>query len=246
MIETAIKSGHGRVIFFAHYAAAVLYNGLGRHAEALAHARQVIESDALGYQTFAAGELAEAASREGHTELLSYVSTWMQVRAAATPTEWALGMSARIQALEAGAADAEALYQESIVHFGKTPLRIELARSQLLYGEWLRRERRHLDARVELRAALRLFREFGVRAFGDRARIELEATGERIRPRAAASEAQLTPQESQVARLAAQGLTNREIAARLFIGESTVEYHLVKVFRKLDVRSRTQLARLSF
>jgi DNA-binding CsgD family transcriptional regulator len=246
MIETAIKSGHGRVIFFAHYAAAVLYNGLGRHAEALAHARQVIESDALGYQTFAAGELAEAASREGDTELLSYVSTWMQVRAAATPTEWALGMSARIRALEAGAADAEALYQESIVHFGKTPLRIELARSQLLYGEWLRRERRHLDARVELRAALRLFREFGVRAFGDRARIELEATGERIRPRAAASEAQLTPQESQVARLAAQGLTNREIAARLFIGESTVEYHLVKVFRKLDVRSRTQLARLSF
>jgi DNA-binding CsgD family transcriptional regulator len=246
MIETAIKSGHGRVIFFAHYVAAVLYNGLGRHAEALAHARQVIESDALGYQTFAAGELAEAASREGDTELLSYVSTWMQVRAAATPTEWALGMSARIQALEAGATDAEALYQESIVHFGKTPLRIELARSQLLYGEWLRRERRHLDARVELRTALRLFREFGVEAFGDRARIELEATGERIRPRAAASEAQLTPQESQVARLAAQGLTNREIAARLFIGESTVEYHLVKVFRKLDVRTRTQLAHLRF
>ena len=246
MIETAIKTGHGRVIFFAHYAAAVLHNGLGRHADALAHARQVIESDALGFQTLAAGELAEAASREGDTELLSYMSTWMQVRAAATPTEWALGMSARIQALDADGTDAEALYQESIVHFGKTPLRIELARSQLLYGEWLRRERRLLDARVELRAALRLFREFGVEAFGDRARIELEATGERIRPRAAASEAQLTPQESQVARLAAQGLTNREIAARLFIGQSTVEYHLVKVFRKLDVRTRTQLAHLRF
>jgi DNA-binding NarL/FixJ family response regulator len=170
----------------------------------------------------------------------------MQVRAAATPTEWALGMSARIQALEADDADAEALYQESIVHFDKTRLRIELARSQLLYGEWLRRERRNLDARVELRTALRLFREFGVQAFGDRARIELEATGERIRPPAADSEPQLTPQESQVARLAAQGLTNREIAARLFIGESTVEYHLVKVFRKLDVRSRTQLAHVRF
>jgi DNA-binding CsgD family transcriptional regulator len=246
MIEAAVKGGHGRIIFFAHYAAAVLYNGLGRHADALAHARQVIESDALGFQTFAAGELAEAASREGDTELLSYMSTWMQVRAAATPTEWALGMCARIQALEADDTDAEALYQESIAHFGKTQLRIELARSQLLYGEWLRRERRLLDARVELRAALRLFREFGVEAFGDRARIELEATGERIRPRAAASEAQLTPQESQVARLAAQGLTNREIAARLFIGQSTVEYHLVKVFRKLDVRTRTQLEHLRF
>jgi DNA-binding CsgD family transcriptional regulator len=246
MIDSAIKRGHGRVIFFAHYTAAVLYNGLGRHAEALAHARQVMEPDALGFQTFAAGELAEAAAREGDTELLSYMSAWMQVRAAATPTEWALGMSARIQALGADGTDADALYQESIVHFGKTPLRIELARSQLLYGEWLRRERRPLDARVELRAALRLFREFGVEAFGDRARIELEATGERTRPRAAASEAQLTPQESQVARLAAQGLTNREIAARLFIGESTVEYHLVKVFRKLGVRSRTQLAHLRF
>jgi DNA-binding CsgD family transcriptional regulator len=244
MIDTGNKTGHGRVIFFAHYAAAVLYNGLGRHADALAHARQVIESDALGYQIYAAGELAEAASREGDAEWLSYMSSWMQVRVAATPTEWALGMSARIQALGAGGSDAEAFYQESKVHFGKTPLRIELARSQLLYGEWLRRERRYLDARVELRPALRLFREFGVEAFGGRAQIELEATGERTRPRAAASESQLTPQESQVARLAAQGLTNREIAARLFIGQSTVEYHLVKVFRKLDVRTRTQLAHL--
>jgi DNA-binding CsgD family transcriptional regulator len=245
MIDTGNTSGHGRVAFFAHYTAAVLYNGLGRHADALAHARQVIESDGLGYQTYAAGELAEAASREGDTKWLSYMSSWMQVRAAATPTEWALGMSTRIRALDAGGTDAEALYRESIVHFGKTPLRIELARSQLLYGEWLRRQRRYLDARVELRSALRLFREFGVEAFGDRAQTELEATGERPRPRAAASESRLTPQESQVARLAAQGLTNREIAAHLFIGQSTVEYHLVKVFRKLDVRTRTQLAHLN-
>jgi DNA-binding CsgD family transcriptional regulator len=244
MIETGIASGHSRVLFFAHYAAAVLYNGLGRHADALAHARQVIESDALGFQTLAAGELAEAAAREGDTDLLSSMSTWMQVRAAATPTEWALGMSARIQALGAHDAAADALYQESIVHLGKTPLRIELARSQLLYGEWLRRERRPLDARVELRKALRLFRDSGADAFANRAKIELEATGERTRPQAADSAAGLTPQESQVARLAAEGLTNREIAARLFIGQSTVEYHLVKVFRKLDVRTRTQLAHL--
>ena len=155
-------------------------------------------------------------------------------------------MSARIQALGSDGTDAAALYQESIAHFGKTQLRIERARSQLLFGEWLRRGRRNLDARVELRAALRLFRESGADAFAGRAQIELAATGERIRPPAADTEAQLTPQESQVARLAAQGLTNREIAARLFIGESTVEYHLVKVFRKLDVRSRTQLAHLKF
>jgi DNA-binding CsgD family transcriptional regulator len=246
MIEAGINSGHGRVLFFAHYAAAVLYNGLGRHADALAHARQVIESDALGFQTLAAGELAEAAFREGDAELMSYMSAWMQVRAAATPTGWALGMAARIQALGAGDAEADGFYRESIDRFGKTQLRIELARSQLLYGEWLRRERRNLDARVQLRRALRLFRDFGVDAFGNRARIELEATGERTRPPAADSHARLTPQESQVARLAAQGLTNREIAARLFIGQSTVEYHLVKVFRKLDVRSRTQLAHLRF
>jgi DNA-binding CsgD family transcriptional regulator len=246
MIEVAIENGHGRVIFFAHYAAAVLYNGLGRHADALVHARQVIESDALGFQTLAAGELAEAASREGDAELLSYMSAWMQSRAATTPTQWALGMSARIRALAADSTGAAALYQESVAHFGKTQLRIELARSRLLYGEWLRRQRRNLDARVELRAALRLFREFGVEAFAGRAQIELEATGERIRPPAADAKAQLTPQESQVARLAAQGLTNREIAARLFIGQSTVEYHLVKVFRKLDVRSRTQLAHRKF
>jgi DNA-binding CsgD family transcriptional regulator len=244
MIETAIKSGQGRVIFFAHYVAAVLYNGLGRHADALAHARVVIESDALGFQAFAAGELAEAAARVGDNELLASMSSWMQARAAATPTEWALGLSARIQAL--AAADPEAFYQESIAAFGKTQLRIELARSRLAYGEWLRRQRRRPEARVELREALRLFRESGADAFGDRAQIELEATGERVRPRTADSAAQLTAQESQVARLAGQGLTNREIAARLFIGESTVEYHLVKVFRKLDVRSRTQLAHLTF
>jgi DNA-binding CsgD family transcriptional regulator len=239
-----MQNGHGRVVFFAHYAAAVLYNGLGRHADALAHARQVVESDALGFQTLAAGELAEAAAREGDTDLLSYMSAWMDVRATATPTEWALGMRARIQALGADGGDADALYQESIAHFGKTQLRVELARSQLLYGEWLRRERRLLDARVQLRAALRLFQDSGVEAFANRARIEIEATGERTRAAAADSVAPLTPQESQVARLAAEGLTNREIAARLFISQSTVEYHLVKVFRKLEVRSRTQLAHL--
>jgi DNA-binding CsgD family transcriptional regulator len=205
-----------------------------------------MDSDALGFQTFAVGELAEAASRQGDTHILSHLCSWIVIRASATPTDWALGMSARIHALATDETDADSLYQDSIAHFGKTQLRIELARSQLLYGEWLRRKRRNLDARVELRAALRQFREFGVDAFANRAQIELEATGERVRTPVAEAGGQLTPQESQIARLAGEGLTNREIAARLYISASTVEYHLVKVFRKLDVRSRTQLAHQKF
>ena len=138
---------------------------------------------------------------------------------------------------------AEALYREAIERLGRTRLAPELARAHLLYGEWLRRERRRLDARHELRTAHELFSDLGVEAFAERARLELQATGERARQRTVDTLDQLTPQETQVARLAAEGHTNREIAARLFITASTVEYHLRKAFRKLDVESRTQLAR---
>src|SRR6202043_980001 len=135
----------------------------------------------------------------------------------------------------------DSLYRQSIEHLSGTRARLELARTHLLYGEWLRRERRRLDAREELRTAHELFTDLGVEAFAERARLELRATGERARKRTVDTRDKLTPQETQIARLAAEGHTNREIAARLFISASTVEYHLRKAFRKLDVKSRTQL-----
>ena len=136
---------------------------------------------------------------------------------------------------------ADDLYVEAIERLAGTRVAVELARAHLLYGEWLRRQRRRTDARTELRIAHDMFTGFGVEAFAERARVELEATGERARKRTVETIDQLTPQESQVARLAAQGNTNREIAAQLFISPSTVEYHLRKAFRKLDVKSRIQL-----
>ena len=132
--------------------------------------------------------------------------------------------------------------REAIERLEPTRVRLGLARARLLYGEWLRRQRRRLDARAELRAAHDLFSDFGMEAFADRARVELQATGERARKAGGGDARPAHPQESQISRLAAQGHTNREIAARLFISPSTVEYHLRKVFRKLDVKSRTQLA----
>jgi len=138
---------------------------------------------------------------------------------------------------------AEDLYVDAIRRLGRTRIAVDLARAHLLYGEWLRRQRRRMDARAEPRLAHELFYDFGMEAFANRARVELEATGEHARKRTVDTVEELTPQEAQISRLAAQGETNKEIAAQLFISPSTVEYHLGKVFRKLDVKSRTQLAR---
>jgi DNA-binding CsgD family transcriptional regulator len=152
-------------------------------------------------------------------------------------------MEARIRALLSEGDVAESLYQRSIEDLSGTRVRLELARAQLLYGEWLRRGRRRVDAREHLRIAFDEFTNMGADAFARRAERELLATGERARKRTGDTQDQLTPQEAQIARLAARGDTNREIAGRLFISPSTVEYHLRKAFRKLDVKSRTQLAR---
>jgi DNA-binding CsgD family transcriptional regulator len=241
-IETAMQDGQGRIVAFAHYVGAVLYNGLGRPAEALDCARRVIEWDALGYQTLAAAELAEAASRVGDAVRLASTSAWVRARAAATPTEWALGIAARVEALDADGARADALYRQSIEHLGQTPLRVELARSHLLYGEWLRREGSRGDARDQLTIAHDALNDMGIQAFAERARRELSATtGRRMRRYVDAPSTQLTSQELQIAQLVQQGLSNPEIGGRLFLSPRTVEWHLRNVFGKIGVSSRRQL-----
>ncbi len=236
------ERGEGAGLSFMDWAESVLYNGLGRYLEALAAAARVVDHTELVPLNWAMPELIEAAVRAGAPELATKPNQRLTERSRASGTEWALGVAARSHALLADDERAEDLYAESIERLGRTRVAIDLARAHLLYGEWLRRQTRRLDARKELRIAHKMFTDFGMEAFAERARIELQATGERARKRTVETLDQLTPQESQVSRLAAQGNTNREIAAQLFISPSTVEYHLRKAFRKLDVKSRTQLA----
>jgi DNA-binding CsgD family transcriptional regulator len=225
-----------------NYARAVLYNGLGRHEAARDAAWEAFQSDPVGYGSLLVGELAEAASRIADRAPLEAALDWLSERTSTISSDWAIGIEARVRALLSEGEIADSFYRESIGHLARTRVRLELARTHLLYGEWLRRERRRLDAREQLRSALDMFRGMGTEAFAGRAERELLATGERARKRTVDTLDQLTPQEEQVARLAAKGATNREIATQLFITQSTVEYHLRKAFRKLDVRSRTQLA----
>jgi DNA-binding CsgD family transcriptional regulator len=187
-------------------------------------------------------ELIEAAVRAGAPELAAKTNRRLGDRTRASGTDWALGIAARSRALLADDGRADDLYAEAIELLGRTRVAIDLARAHLLYGEWLRRQRRRVEARKELRIAYEMFTGFGMEAFAERTRVELHATGERVRKQTVDTMDQLTPQESHVARLAARGNTNKEIAAQLFVSESTVEYHLVKVFRKLGVKSRAQLA----
>jgi DNA-binding CsgD family transcriptional regulator len=241
-IEAATESGQGRMVALSHYVSSVLHNGLGRHAEALDSARRVVERDDLGYQTLIAGELAEAASREGETALLADMSKWVRARAAATPTEWALGIAARVQALSSDGAEAAAFYRQSIAHLAKTPLRIELARSRLLYGEWLRRRGQRSEARDQLTIAYDALSSRGIGAFAERAHRELSASTWRRTPRwGAALPSPLTSRELQISQLVQQGLSNPEIGARLFLSPRTVEWHLRNIFGKVGVSSRRQL-----
>jgi DNA-binding CsgD family transcriptional regulator/tetratricopeptide (TPR) repeat protein len=236
--------GEGLGLSVLDWAEAVLYNGLGRYEAAQAAALRVGEHPHdLGTSNWAAVELIESVVRTGTPELAADARSRLAERANASGTDWAMGILARSDALLADDEEAEVLYVEAIDRLGRSRIAADLARAHLLYGEWLRRRRRRLDAREQVRTAHDLFAGFGMEAFAERARVELEATGEHARRRTIDTLDQLTPQETEISRLVADGHTNREIAARLFISPSTVEYHLRKVFRKLGVKSRTQLAR---
>ena len=232
------------MVAVATYARSVLDNGLGRHGAARDAARRVFELDQLGAGPFVVPELAEAASRTGDTALIAAALAWLSERTAVTPTDWALGIQARVRALLSEGEAADRLYRDSIARLGRTRARAQLARAHLLYGEWLRRERRRLDARAQLRTAHYMLDTMGIEAFAERARRELAATGETARKRTVETSVELTAQEALIARLARDGLSNPEIGARLFISPRTVKYHLSKVFNKLDITSRNQLDRV--
>jgi DNA-binding CsgD family transcriptional regulator len=241
-VDEAQARGEGLALSVAEFLTGSLYNGLGRYDDALTAAAPAEQHHREGPAIWALTEVVEAAVRCGQTERASRAFDRVEETTRAAGTDWGLGIEARLRALLSTGDEADDLYREAIAKLDRTTIRVQLARTHLLYGEWLRRERRRLDARKQLRTAYELFRDFGVDAFAERARLELEATGESARKRTLDTRDDLTPQETQIARLAAEGHTNREIAARLFISTSTVEYHLRKAFRKLDVKSRTQLA----
>jgi DNA-binding CsgD family transcriptional regulator len=241
-IKQAVAGGQGGGAMSAQFAAAVLYNGLALYERAAAAAGQVIARalDPWNY-VFALPELVEAAARTGDLELARNAVDRLAETTQPAGTEYALGVEARSRALVSEGGTAERLYREAIDRLSRTDVRPELARAHLLYGEWLRREGRRVDARDQLRTAHELFLVIGMEAFAERARHELLATGERVRKRSVETQDQLTPQETQIARLASDGHTNPEIGAQLFLSRRTVEWHLRKVFDKLDVRSRREL-----
>jgi DNA-binding CsgD family transcriptional regulator len=239
--RAATASSVGRMVSYADYASSVLYNGLGRHDAARNPAWRAFERDELGHGPYVVPELAEAAYRTGDVELVMVALRWLSERTRAAPTEWALGIQARVRALLSEGEAAEQHYRESIARLGRTRLRVQLARAHLLYGEWLRRERRRLDARAQLHTAHAMLDGMGIEGFAERARRELRATGATARKRTVETREELTAQEAVIARLAREGLSNPEIGSRLFISARTVQSHLGKVFAKLAISSRGQL-----
>jgi ATP/maltotriose-dependent transcriptional regulator MalT len=239
--QEAAARGQGRLISFADYARSVLGNGLGRHEAAREAAGRAFERDPFGYGALIVPELAEAASRTGEVALVQAALDWLSERTRARPTDWALGIEARVRALLSDGDAADRHYRASIAHLRRTRVRAELARTHLLYGEWLRRQRRRVDARAQLRTAHEMLEAMGIEAFAARARRELRATGQSVGRRTVDASTALTTQETQVARLARDGLSNPEIGTRLFISPATVAYHLRKVFTKLGIASRGQL-----
>jgi DNA-binding CsgD family transcriptional regulator len=242
-IELAAPGGQGMAAAWAHWAAAVLYNGLARYEAAASAARQATADPRNWWSMWVLPELVEAAVREGEAEPARDALERLAETTQPSGTDFALGIEARSRALLSDGAAADDLYREAIDRLSRTPLRPELARAHLLYGERLRREGRRIDAREQLRTAHAMFAAIGMEAFAERARRELLATGERVRKRTVETSAELTAQEALIARLARDGLSNPEIGARLFLSARTVKYHLGKVFTKLDISSRAQLHR---
>jgi ATP/maltotriose-dependent transcriptional regulator MalT len=220
---------------------ALLENGLGHYDAALASAQGACEHEDLGLLGFALPELIEAAARSGAREAAANALQQLEERTVATGTDWALGVLARSRALLTDGAAADALYREAIERLGRTRIAVDLARAHQVYGEWLRRENRRVDAREHLRVAYDMLHRFGATGFAERARRELEAAGEAVGKHTSEVHEVLTAQEAQIARLAGQGRTNPEIGAELFISPRTVEWHLHKVYTKLNVTSRGKL-----
>jgi DNA-binding CsgD family transcriptional regulator len=249
-VQIATERGAGRLAGLAACASAVLYNGLGRYDAARDAAWRAFEGDHLGFGRLVVAELAEAAARTGEAGLVKATLDWLSERTRVIRTQWVLGIEARVRALLSDGQTADCCYRDSIKRLDQTPIQAELARSHLLYGEWLRRQGRRMDAREQLRTAHQMLDTMGMAAFAERARRELAATGETARTRTAPAARTagagepLTTQEAQVARLARDGLSNPEIGARLFISARTVKYHLHKVFTKLGISSRRQLYRV--
>jgi DNA-binding CsgD family transcriptional regulator len=247
VIDPAVReftaSGEGAVLAFADYARAVLYNGLGRYQDALiaATATDAFEAEGVTIYTQGLAELVEAAARAGAPERAADALARLAEMTQASDTDWGAGVRARSQALLSPDQAAQALYREAIERLGRTRIRPQLARAHLLYGEWLRRENRRVDARRELLQAFEMFTGMGMDAFSERARRELAAIGEKVRKPAADRPHYLTNQEAQIARLARDGLSNQEIGFQLYLSARTVEWHLRKVFTKLGITSRRQL-----
>jgi DNA-binding CsgD family transcriptional regulator len=238
----AVARGEDSGVMVANWARALLCNGLGRFPEALSSARA-----ATGYPNetpqvyWALSELIEAAVRSGRPDLAAGTRDRLAISTRAAGTDWALGILARAEALLAAGPAAAALYRQAIDHLGRTRIRMELARAHLLYGEWLRQDDQHAEARAQLRIAYDMFTAADARGFAERARRELAGLGEAVAERASRASDGLTVQEGHIARLAGEGLTNAEIGAKLFLSPHTVEWHLRKVFAKLGIRSRKQL-----
>jgi DNA-binding CsgD family transcriptional regulator len=219
----------------------VLYNGQGNYQAAAEAAHRASAVDEIVISPWALYELVEATARSDQAGRARAAADQLSQLAEASASNWARGAAARSRALVSGGRAAEEEYREASELLGRTRMATHLARARLVYGEWLRREKRRIEARDQLRSAFDALTSIGAEAFAERARRELLATGETARKRSDDTRTDLTPQEEEIAQLASEGRTNQEIAAQLFIGRRTVEWHLGKVFAKLDISSRIEL-----